>query len=234
MSQSSVKPARRSARRRVSRNNVDTRELILAAARKTLTKGGSAAFSLRRVADAAGITVGNLTYHFPSKRALMRSLIDLLLDEYSCGFEQQFAQLPTQPDRALERLLAWLMQEAAISAAGRALRELWAMALHDRAVARMVDDSYERAIENVAMLLQKSDPTLAASDARELAYLVAIFSDGTNVLYGTRRKRPVALERLTEVAATVIVSELRARHPAIRESGHKLKNSANNLKEAKR
>ena len=40
-----------------------------------LVTHGYAAFTSRRVAEAAGMAVGNLTYYFPSKRELLRVLI---------------------------------------------------------------------------------------------------------------------------------------------------------------
>ncbi len=176
-------------------------------------RGGSGEFSLRRVAEAAGMTAGNLTYHFPTKRALVRSLIALLLDEYEYGIRQLFAGLPSQPELALDRLVTWLMQDASTPAASRVFRELWAMALHDATVARMVDDFYERAIANVVTLLRTSDPTIAESDAQEAAYLVALLSEGTNVLYGTSKRRTVPLDRLSRTAGTLVAAALRSRHP---------------------
>src|SRR5688572_21705525 len=76
-----------------------TREKILAGAREVLLRHGYERFTTRRVAESAGITVGNLTYHFPSKRQLLASLIQRLLAEYTSAFESFFADLSIPMDR---------------------------------------------------------------------------------------------------------------------------------------
>ena len=44
-----------------------TSETILHAAESVMIEAGYHNFSIRRVASAAGVTVGNLQYHFPTK-----------------------------------------------------------------------------------------------------------------------------------------------------------------------
>src|SRR5678816_1519794 len=68
--------------------NGGTRDGILAAAREVLVRQGYKQLTTRRVAELAGMTVGNLTYHFPSKRELLRALIQRLVAEYSAGIER--------------------------------------------------------------------------------------------------------------------------------------------------
>ena len=63
------------------------------AARSVLLRDGYERFTTRKVAAKAGMTVGNLTYHFPSKRQLLGSLIELLLGEYASAIEGFFADL---------------------------------------------------------------------------------------------------------------------------------------------
>ena len=73
---------RASGSRRTATSAADTRQVILAAAEKVLIRVGYANFTTRKVAAAAGIAVGNLTYHFPNKVELTEALIDYILDRY--------------------------------------------------------------------------------------------------------------------------------------------------------
>lgn len=54
----------------------DTDERILKAARKILDKEGAAAVSMRRVADAIGVTAMAIYRHYPNREALLHRLAD--------------------------------------------------------------------------------------------------------------------------------------------------------------
>jgi AcrR family transcriptional regulator len=54
---------------------VDTRSQILDAARRCLLDGGYASLSTRRIAEAAGVGLGHIHYHFGSKRALLLAVL---------------------------------------------------------------------------------------------------------------------------------------------------------------
>lgn len=59
-----------SARRGAKRADPSTRERLLAAAREVLERGGYASASVAAIAERAGLSVGALYRHFPSKAAL--------------------------------------------------------------------------------------------------------------------------------------------------------------------
>ena len=53
-----------------------TKELIRNTARELFNERGYRAVSMRNIADALGISVGNLTYHYPHKELLMEAIMD--------------------------------------------------------------------------------------------------------------------------------------------------------------
>lgn len=63
---------------------MNTRDRILDTALRLFNQSGTAAVSTNHIADALGISPGNLYYHFRNKEAIIRAL-----------FEQQFAQWDT-------------------------------------------------------------------------------------------------------------------------------------------
>lgn len=66
---------------RVARKREQARRDILDAAQHVLGSGGTEAVTLASVADQLGMTKQALYHYFPSKEALLRSLVTTLLDE---------------------------------------------------------------------------------------------------------------------------------------------------------
>ncbi|MGN6257555.1 MAG: TetR/AcrR family transcriptional regulator [Solirubrobacterales bacterium] len=70
-----------------------TRRRILRATFELIGKDGIAAVSNRRVATAAGVSLGSLTYHFPSHEELLRESLCLFVDEEVERMEAAAAEL---------------------------------------------------------------------------------------------------------------------------------------------
>lgn len=85
-----------------------TREEILATARELFTRYGYHHVSMRSISDVMGISVGNLTYHFPRKA----DLADALLEQ-----QMQRLVVPPRPgldalDQCLRGMLTSLLEHA--------------------------------------------------------------------------------------------------------------------------
>ena len=81
----------------------NTAERIFRAALKLFERGGAEAVSMRRIADAVGITPMAIYRHFPNREALLKRLSD---DSFQ-AIAHEWAAHGTHPD-VLERLLALL------------------------------------------------------------------------------------------------------------------------------
>ena len=68
-----------------------SRRLVLDAALKLFSKQGFRGTSVREVANAAGVSIGNLYHHFPDKEAIFRTLID------------EYQEMTRSPDFPLRR-----------------------------------------------------------------------------------------------------------------------------------
>lgn len=182
----------------------DTAARVLEAARAVLIEDGHAQLSARRVAARVGISVGNLTYHFPDKKSLVAALIDDLLAEYGAEIERQLSDVARGEEDRFGGLVAWLVRDAASASTMRTFRELWAMALHDKSVARAVDDFYDAVMARAIGLLAQIRPDLGEDEARRLILLGAMISEGSSVLFGTRRKRGATAAEMAAFAAGVM------------------------------
>jgi AcrR family transcriptional regulator len=84
------------------------RELLLAAAREAFGAGGTDA-SLRDVARSAGVGIGTLYRHFPTREALLEALLDSNFEELRTRAEE----LLDSPRAPQDALLEWLTELAA-------------------------------------------------------------------------------------------------------------------------
>jgi AcrR family transcriptional regulator len=190
--------------RRSNNENDPTVERILENARAVLVTHGYAAFTSRRVAEAAGMAVGNLTYHFPTKRELLRALIARLLQFYAQRFETFLADSRRDSALDLEMLVRWVWTDAIGVDTTRTFRELWALALHDVVIRRAIDDFYDEAIGGVVQLLKQAQPRADVQTIRLLVQLLAMVSEGGSVLYGTGRERAVPHASILELVPRLI------------------------------
>ncbi len=181
---------------------------VLKAARQTLIRDGYAQLSTRRVAARAGISVGNLTYHFPGKQSLMRALVQSLVEDYGAQIERILTDVSNKGPERLEALVDWLVRDAASTPTMRLFRELWVMALHDKAAARAVDDFYDAAMARASELLKAARPELSGSERDKLILLCAMISEGSSVLFGTRRKRKISSAEMASFAARLVKAQL--------------------------
>jgi AcrR family transcriptional regulator len=177
---------------------------ILECARQVLVSHGYAGFTTRRVAEAANISPGNLAYHFPSKRELLQAVVSHVVAAYSERFQTLLSASPHPQGQELKTLVQWLLTDAVTDEAVRTFREFWAISLHDEVIRGAVDDLYDELMQGVVQLLRRSHPEVAERSIREVVHLLALISEGSIVLYGTRRDRTVPHERIIEIATQVI------------------------------
>ena len=191
-----------------SRSQHATVTLIVDSARRVLIERGHAGLTTRLVAKAAGISPGNLSYHFPSKSALLQAVIARMLNDYASQFELLVTNPELTPGRELQSIVQWLMSDSVSPETVRVFRELWAMSLHDEGIRNVVDNFYDQAILSVERLLQRVYPNADKTSISELVHVFAHFSEGGAVLYGTRRQRTVPYERIMELVTPLLASLL--------------------------
>jgi AcrR family transcriptional regulator len=97
--------------RAVRRSGSETRAEILRVALELFTSRGYEGTSIRDIAEALGVTKSSLYYHFASKEAIVRALVDDRRDELDDLLAWIDAQPsdPTHPDRILRATaLKWI------------------------------------------------------------------------------------------------------------------------------
>lgn len=142
--------------------NPDTRDQIIEAAIALFAARGYERTSLREIADRLGFTKAALYYHFSSKDALARAILEPMLSDVDAVLDEAAAGGGVPPRLLFERLFdtyhrhlpvfALMLRDASIM--GALELEAWTDAWLERAVTLLVgaDAAPERRIRAVAAL----------------------------------------------------------------------------------
>jgi AcrR family transcriptional regulator len=129
---------------------------LLEAAKKVLRQSGYAGLSTRGVAEAAGVPLSQIHYHFGSKQGLVLALFEYLnaqlLDRQDALFGDPTLKLSEQWDKACD----YLDQDIA-SGYVRVLQELIAASWSDAAVAKVIRAGLSAWVERIAELARKAE-----------------------------------------------------------------------------
>lgn len=166
-----------------------TRTAIIRAARKLLLEGGSLEFSLREVAARAGISISNLQYYFPSRLAVLRAVIEPVIDVYLRDLQRALAG-DTAPRDTIIALLGQGLKDSRSTDTAALLWHFISLAAIDDECSRLLDDWYEALTRGVAKLVRAQNPNITQADSLHRATLMIAMVDGLSLQLGAgRRKR---------------------------------------------
>ncbi|WP_428408872.1 TetR/AcrR family transcriptional regulator [Hyphococcus sp.] len=160
----------------------NTIERILKAAHKVFTKNGHAGLSLRKVADEAGIAVGNLTYHFPTKNSLIDAMMREALTDY---VEEHLSQFEAGRDTPLEILLnvvEFYVRNARES--HQFFYQLWGFAGSGEEAREMVRELYRPIGRFIYYLVRAANPKLTDTEVRQAVLQIFSLEEGYKLFIG--------------------------------------------------
>lgn len=171
-----MEPKTEKARRKPRADSIRNRELLLETATRIFSVGGSQA-SLEAVARQAGVGIGTLYRHFPTREALFEAVYRQEVD-YSAALAERLAK-DTEP---VEALRTWLHSNVRLVATKKGMIEGLQLAVHGSSELKAY--SFERLTAATALLLERG---VAAGELRSdispedlLRTLLGIFySQGT-------------------------------------------------------
>ncbi len=158
-------------------------EDILDAAVAVLIEHGYHNFSLRRVADEAGLRLGNLQHYFPSKDALVQAMLDRVIDTYLSrlvGIQSSGLDPETQFRTMIETLFLDLNTRRTTVF----FPELWSLANHDRQVAAHMERMYGRYRELLGASITRINPALDEKQVRQIALFISASIEGHTMFVG--------------------------------------------------
>jgi DNA-binding transcriptional regulator YbjK len=176
--------------------STDTRERILRATVELIGEEGVPAVTNRRVAGAAGVALGSLTYHFPSQVDLLRESLLLFVGEEVARQEEIAAELRRR-EPSVEQIAAEVQR--VVEESSNRLQELAEIELHLQAArdpalreaSLRCFEAYEGVAAAALEMLEVPDPQ------RHARTIVAL-------MYGMGLRRLATGEDASGVAASLL------------------------------
>lgn len=187
----------------------ETREEILRAALGLLVEEGYRAMSMRRVAAACGMRLGNLTYHFPTREDLVRALFEAVISSYEVEFAE-IAQLPgLAPEARLAAICRLILEDIRTKKTTHFFPELWALSNHDPFVLDRVQELYARARQPILEAIAQIRPDLDAASQQNLALFISASMEGLTVFAGHDKPFEPRMAQLEAIAIRSFIDLVR-------------------------
>jgi AcrR family transcriptional regulator len=201
--ESAARRGRRSPRRHYATGEA-SRERILEAAERVLARDGYHAFSTRRVAQECSISVGNLTYYFPTKISLIEALMEGIYDRY----QRRYTELRPTAGRDSRDWLAEhvteMLRDAVDPEASGLFLELWIMARHHGFGAEVVNRFYEKWAHAIADAMSHEYPDRSHQELLRVAYFLGTLADGVCAIFSRPGDRSVGHDEIIPLAVEAI------------------------------
>ena len=196
---------------RTTSKKPDTGVALLEAAKKVLRQSGYAGLSTRGVAEAAGVPLSQIHYHFGSKQGLVLALFEYLnaqlFDRQHALFHDPALKLSEQWDKACDYL-----DDDIASGYVRVLQELNAASWSDAEVAKVIRAALKGWLDLIADLARKAERELGglgSFTAEEVGSLVgsAFIGSETHYLLGLEKKGIPVRQALRRVGGLIRLME---------------------------
>jgi AcrR family transcriptional regulator len=184
----------------------ETVDAILKAALSVLIDEGAAAFTIRRIAAACGMKVGNVSYHFPRKEMLVQVLLDELLANYEKVLEDRVRQPDLTTEERLRLLIVICLEDIAGKRTTRLFTELWALANHNEFIADRVRGFYQRVHDFIGEYVAVLNPALSEDEVRTVAIYISASMEGSTPFLGFEKPWADRMVAYTSIAAHALVS----------------------------
>jgi len=186
-----------------------TRAAILESAERVLLEHGHRGLTIRAVASACGISIGNLHYHFSSIDALVTALVDSALQHYRLEFEQRLSEASLRSAGSFVDLVEWLVLDAARPEVNRLFREFWSMESRHPQVAEAMASFYYELTHMLAAKMKPFFPHVPQRRLLQIGRLMGLLSEGSGILGGCDRiAERVPTDDLVRLARGVVRSQL--------------------------
>jgi AcrR family transcriptional regulator len=176
---------------------VRTRNAIVRVAKKLLLETGPMDFSLRAVAQRAGISVSNLQYYFPSRPAVLRAVMEPDIKVYLEKLKGVFDSSAT-PREMFDAMLEQTLQDAKDVKYVALWRHFLSIASTDPDCAKLFDEWYETLTNDLAQVIRGMNPKYSPTESMHVASLVIAMADGLALQIGTGRMKPAHTRGLAE------------------------------------
>lgn len=157
---------------------------IVDAAETLLIEEGYHNFSLRKVATAAGIKLGNLQYYFPTKDDLVKAMLDQVIQVYLDEFNTLRASVGDDPIEQFKTVLEHVIYDLNSKKTTVFFPEIWSLSNHEDHVTQYMDAMYGQYRETLEEIILLINPKLSKKQAQRLALFVSSSLEGHTIFIG--------------------------------------------------
>jgi AcrR family transcriptional regulator len=200
------------ARGRLRAQGMRTRSAIVRAARALLLECGSLEFTLREIALRAGISISNLQYYFPTRLAVLRAVLEPVIDVYMRDLRRAVDTGAT-PRATLDALVARTLQDAKDAESAALWCHFVSFVAVDAESAQLLDEWYGVLSCEIARLVGAVNPAFTPEECLQVATLLIAMIDGVIVRTGTGTRGRGSPDALDETLLAAVDSLLLG-HPS--------------------
>ncbi|GAB4526697.1 MAG: hypothetical protein Kow00133_15590 [Amphiplicatus sp.] len=165
-----------------SAKGAQTIAAILGAARKVFIRDGHAKLSLRKVAEEAGVALGNVTYYFPAKRDLLEAMLREALADYAEAHIRQFEAEVDSPLEILLNIVTFYVTNARES--HRFFYQMWGYAGSDESARETVRNLYRSIGRFIYSMTKAANPSLTDRRIRQIVLQLFSLEEGAKLFIG--------------------------------------------------
>lgn len=172
------------ARPGIYSRGTETVDAILKAALSVLIDEGAESFTIRRVAAACNLRVGNVSYHFPKKETLVQVLLDEIMEKYHAKLEVNVRQPALSDEDRLKLIIVICLEDICGKRTTRLFTELWALANHNDFIAERITAFYAKVHDVIGEYVQRINPALSKDEVHTLSLFISASMEGTTPFLG--------------------------------------------------
>jgi AcrR family transcriptional regulator len=163
---------------------------ILDAARALLAAEGYAGLSMRRVAQAAGMSLSNVQHYYGSKELLLEALLLTTMDVFQARMDDIAAAMSerSQAERFLSTVDMFL-EEITDPVIHALFFEIWALASRNAFASNLMDKMLGRERKTVYNMIRGLNPAISDEEAMQRAILMVAQVEGLMLFRLDKRKR---------------------------------------------
>jgi AcrR family transcriptional regulator len=182
---------------------------ILAACRTVFLRDGHAGLSLRKVADEAGVAVGNVSYYFDTKRALIEAILSEALADYVEAHILHFEAEHQSPLDILLNVVTFYVSNARTSHA--LFFHMWGFAASGPEAKALIRRLYRPIGRFIYFLVRAARPELGDARVREIVLHLFSLEEGVKLFIGMGPDDDMALAtaetHMRELARRIILAD---------------------------
>jgi len=171
---------------------------ILDAAFGLLVDSGYHNFSMRKVAEAAGIKLGNLQYYFPSKAMLVNAMLDRTIQVYLDDFDE--IRTHGNAREQFVELIQHVTNDLTKKQTTQFFPELWSLSNHEKDITGFMDQMYAKYRKILGDVIADVNPKLNAKQVERLALFISASIEGHTVFIGHNKPWTHEVDNITHMA----------------------------------